>query len=198
MQTQLNAEKQKNIKLTEAYNKQKNIISQLSSQLSGQNPKSNKLMEELNKQRNIISQLTSQLNSERQNNLNLNNQLKSYININNQLNQSLNSKITEIQNLKKSTSTRLSSTLSTVKSINPGERVIAVHFTSPDHRINYSLPCKNTDVFVKLEQQLYMEYPEYKNENTYFTVSGNSVKRFKTLDENHIKNHDIILLNVYE
>lgn len=198
MQAQLNAEKQKNIKLTEAINKQKNIINQLSSQLNGEKPKDNKLIEELNKQRNIINLLTSQLNSEKQNNLNLNNQLKNYININNQLNQSLNSKITEIQNLKKSTSTNLSSTLSTVKSINPGEKVIAVHFSSPDHRINYSIACKNTDVFVKLEQQLYMEYSEYKNENTYFTVNGNFVKRFKTLDENSIKNHDIILLNVYE
>ena len=59
---------------------------------------------------------------------------------------------------------------------------------------HYSLPCKNTDLFVKLEEKLNNDYPQLKDKETYFLVNGNRIKRFKTLDENHIKSNDIINL----
>ena len=34
--------------------------------------------------------------------------------------------------------------------------------------------------------------------NTYFTVNGRVVKRFRNLEENGINNKDKILLNIYE
>ena len=165
-------------------------------QLNGEKQKNKKYIEEINKQRNIINQLTTQLNSEKQNNLILNNQLKNYININSQLNKSLNLRNAEIQNL--NSIIKSSGSLSTVKSLNPGEKVIGIHFSSIDQKINYPVSCKNTDIFVKIEQLLYRDYPHLKEENTYFTVSGNFVKRFKTMAENNIKNHDTILLNIYQ
>ena len=57
---------------------------------------------------------------------------------------------------------------------------------------NYSLVCKNTDLFVKLEQMLNNEFPYLKEQEPYFLVNGGRIKRFKTLDENEIKNNDII------
>ena len=60
--------------------------------------------------------------------------------------------------------------------------------------MNYSLPCKNTDLFVRLEEKLNNDYPQLKDKETYFLVNGNRIKRFKTLDENHIKSNDIINL----
>ena len=33
---------------------------------------------------------------------------------------------------------------------------------------HYSLPCKNTDLFVRLEEKLNHDYPQLKNYETYF------------------------------
>ena len=59
---------------------------------------------------------------------------------------------------------------------------------------NFSLVCKNTDIFVKLEEKLNNDYPQLKDKETYFIVNGNRIKRFKTLDENNIKSNDVINL----
>ena len=79
-------------------------------------------------------------------------------------------------------------------SIKPGERAIAINFVSQGNQdiFNYALVCKNTDLFVRLEERLYNEYPQFKNYETYFEVKTNRIKRFKTLDENNIKNGDVI------
>ena len=53
-------------------------------------------------------------------------------------------------------------------------------------------------MFVRIEEKLYNEYPEYKDLNTYFTVNGRIVKRFRSMLENNIRNNDKILLNIYE
>jgi len=82
---------------------------------------------------------------------------------------------------------------SNFKDFLPGEEIISVMFKSDDHKIEYSLPCKNTTTFVKIEEKLYEEYPEYKETNNYFLVNGNRVKRFKTIKENQITNGKSIL-----
>ena len=58
--------------------------------------------------------------------------------------------------------------------------------------INYCLPCKNTDLFVRLEEKLYQDFPQFKDYETYFEVKTRRIKRFKTLDENKINCNDII------
>ena len=63
---------------------------------------------------------------------------------------------------------------------------------------NYSLPCKNTDLFVRLEERLYNEYPQFKNYETYFEVRTKRIKRFKTLEQNNIKTNDIINIFIIE
>ena len=81
-----------------------------------------------------------------------------------------------------------------ITSIKPGERAIAINFVSQGNQdiFNYALVCKNTDLFVRLEERLYNEYPQFKNYETYFEVKTNRIKRFKTLDENKIENGAII------
>ena len=78
------------------------------------------------------------------------------------------------------------------------DNIMAIVFTSVDQKFIYALPCRNTDSFVRLEEKIYEQYPEYKEENAYFTFGGKTIKRFKTLQENGIKCSDVILLNVYE
>ena len=57
---------------------------------------------------------------------------------------------------------------------------------------HYSIACKNTDLFVRLEERLYQDFPDFKNYETYFEVNTRRIKRFKTIEENNIKNNDII------
>ena len=74
----------------------------------------------------------------------------------------------------------------------------AVNFISVNQDIIYPIPCRLEDSIVKLEEQLYNEYPKYKDYNTYLTVNGNIVKRFKTIKENGIKKGNAIMVNIYE
>ena len=60
------------------------------------------------------------------------------------------------------------------------------------------MKCKPSDLISRLEEQLYNEYPKYKDYNTYLTVNGNIIKRFKSLDENGIKNGNSITVNIYD
>ena len=83
--------------------------------------------------------------------------------------------------------------------IKPGEKIFSINFISADNKIsNYSLTCKNTDVFVKIEQMIYADFPEYKYKETYFMVNDCKIKRFLTMDENNIKRNDLLKLFVLE
>ena len=58
--------------------------------------------------------------------------------------------------------------------------------------------CKTTDLFVTLEERLYQDFPKYRNVDTVFLDNGRRILRFKTLEENNIKNNDIISLFAVE
>ena len=73
-----------------------------------------------------------------------------------------------------------------------GEKLMTIIFTSTDQKIHYSFICKNTDKFSRLEALLYEIYPEYKESENYFIANGIKVNRFKNLEENRIKNSDVI------
>ena len=81
-----------------------------------------------------------------------------------------------------------------ITSINPGEEILAINFVSNGVQDigHYNLICKNTDFFVRLEERLYQDFPDFKNYETYFEVNTRRIKRFKTIEENNIKNNDII------
>ena len=87
-----------------------------------------------------------------------------------------------------------------ITSIKPGEVVLAISFVSMGNQDigHYAVVCKNTDLFVRLEEKLYNDYPQFKNYETYFEVKTKRIKRFKTLDENKIKNGDIINIFIVE
>ena len=78
--------------------------------------------------------------------------------------------------------------------LSKGEKLMAVIFSSLNENILYSIICKNTEKFSKLEQKLYNKYPEYSKSNNYFLVNGNRINKYKTLNENKIKNSEIIIL----
>ena len=78
-----------------------------------------------------------------------------------------------------------------------GEKMMTVNFLSSDKKIqNYSIICKNTDVFYNIEKRLYDEYKAFFKKNNIFTVNGLKINKLKSLEENKIKNNDVIVLNV--
>ena len=80
-------------------------------------------------------------------------------------------------------------------SLEEGEKIMSIVFTSVNQKLNYSMICKNTDTINKLEAQLYKEYPKLAETKYYFICKGTVVSRFETLKELKIKSGDIIVLN---
>ena len=76
--------------------------------------------------------------------------------------------------------------------------MLIIQIKSVDQKVDMACACKKTDIFARIEEKLYNEYPEFKDLNTYYTVGGRMVKRFRNMQENNIKNNDKILLNIYE
>ena len=74
----------------------------------------------------------------------------------------------------------------------------AISFRSNNQTINYPIVCNENDIISRLEEELYNEFPQYKDCNTYLTCNGSTLKRFKTIGENNIKKGDAILVNIYE
>ena len=69
-----------------------------------------------------------------------------------------------------------------------------MNIISFDENINYSILCLKSDAFSKIEEELYNKYPEYKNDNNYFKINNQKINKFKSLEENKIKEGSIITL----
>ena len=78
--------------------------------------------------------------------------------------------------------------------LSEGEKLMSVIFVSSDQNVHYSVICKNTDKFSKIENMLYDEYPEYIETENNFEVNGNKINKYKSLEYNKIKNNDIIVI----
>ena len=76
----------------------------------------------------------------------------------------------------------------------PGEKIMSIIFISSNKNIISSFICKNTDIFKFLEDKFYENYSEYKGLDNIFIINGRKIDRNKTLDENKIKNNDIITI----
>jgi hypothetical protein len=123
--------------------------------------------------------LMEQLNNEQKKVKELNDKIKLYENNDNvkkikKLEEIIVSLTSQINDLKNNTNK------DKITNIKSGEEIVALFFTSINGEIHRPISCKNTDTFVKIEEKIYNEYPKYKDYNTYLTVNGNVIKRFKT------------------
>ena len=148
--------------------------------------KNKELLNELNNERKKIEELKNKIklleNSSSNENINKIKELQQLVNFqNNELNE-LKSKLIKDDSL---------------EVYKKGEKIVAINFESLDQVIKYPIACKNTDIMVRLEEKLYNEYPKYKDYNTFLTINGKIIKRFKNLDENEIMNGDSIIVNIY-
>ena len=169
---QLNEEKNKNKKLLEDLNKEKKNVNELNDKI--------KKYEELIKSKNKEIKELKKFNDS--------------ININEDKNISNLDKDIIIKKLQKDID-ELKNKLSLYPfELSKGEKLISVIISSSDENILYSIICKNTEKFSKLEEKLYKDNPEYSNFDNYFMINGNRVDKMKTLDENKIKNGSVIFL----
>ena len=132
-----------------------------------------------------IRELNKQLNDEKNKNqtyINTINTLSSQINL---LKQQLNDEKNKNKNKNNNRE---------ITYINPGEKIMAINFVSMGNQdiTNYNIICKNKDLFIRLEEKLYQDFPQFKDYETYFEVRTKRIKRFKTIEENDIRNNDVI------
>ena len=71
---------------------------------------------------------------------------------------------------------------------------MTVIFYSTEQNIHYSFICKSTDIFSDIEKRLYKVYPSCQDSEFYFIANEQKIKRFKTLQENKIKNSQVITI----
>ena len=79
-----------------------------------------------------------------------------------------------------------------------GNKDVKLYFMSTEQAIHFSVSCDNSDIFSKLEEEFYLEYPNLNNQNMSFIVNGNEINRTATIEENEIKNGDTILIKDIE
>ena len=155
-----------------------------------------KLRDELNLEKNNNKALKIEnkklndiINSLKTQNIDLTNKIKI-------LESQLNKLILELQNYKSNNNLKISNSYfnDLILPALPGEKIMTLIFNSQgiQYVCNYGLACKNTNLFVRLEEILNNNFPELKKHDTYFMVNTRRIKRFLTLEENKIKNNDMI------
>ena len=82
--------------------------------------------------------------------------------------------------------------------LNENEKLISIIFTNSTQEFHYSIICKNTEIFSVLEAKLYEKFPQYGETANYFIANGNKVIGHKTLEDNNIKDSNIIILYQFE
>ena len=75
-----------------------------------------------------------------------------------------------------------------------GEKIIIVTFLSSNENIHYSMICKNTDDFRRLQNMFYNKFPDYQKYKNIFLIHGKKIKKTKTLKDNNISDNDIIIV----
>jgi len=112
----------------------------------------------------------------------------------NQLQNNLNQKELELTQLKD----KLLSNINQIKTDSENKYGFSITFRSINQDFIYPITCNKKELISRLEEELYNEYPKYKEYNTYLTCNGVMLKRFKTVGENNIKKGDAIIVNIIE
>ena len=79
-----------------------------------------------------------------------------------------------------------------------GEKLISIIFQSSDQSLHSSIICKNTDKFHKVEEIICEKNPKFIDTENFFYLNGTKINRNKTIEQNGIKDDDIILLNTFD
>ena len=78
------------------------------------------------------------------------------------------------------------------------EILMSVIISTEDKNTQYSVICKNTDKFLRIEEKFYEEFPEFGKVENSFNINGNKINKYQTLEENSIKNSELIIIKKEE
>ena len=149
----------------------------------------NKALKVENKKLNDI------INSMKKENIDLTNKIKV-------LESQLNKLRLDLQNYKSNNNINLNNNINIcynnpddlVLPVLPGEKIMTLNFNTQgtQYIVNWSMACKKTNLFARLEEILNNKFPDLKKHDIYFEVNTRRIKRFQTLEENGIENNDMI------
>ena len=90
--------------------------------------------------------------------------------------------------------------ISKLNSYENTKKEIEVFFTKTDQSFLEKISGIRTDNFVRLEEKFLDKHPEYKEncDQLYYLVNGKKIERFKSLDDNNIKNDSVIILDIID
>ena len=194
-----------------SYLNQNSIIFPYNLEINSKEQKINELEKLLNEEKNKnkelnlkIKDLESNLIQVRNHNselkIRIRNLEETYLNKNNNRNIIEKEKLSEIINKNNIEINELRKKLSRYPfELLEGEKMISIIFNSGKQDIiNFPIICKNTDIFVNIELKLYEKYPNYSENENFFTTSGKRINRYKSLENNKIENGSIILIEPIE
>ena len=157
-------------------------------ELEEKNRNLEKLLKEEKIRNNILIKENARLKEEKDKNPN---------NYNNYYNSNLNIDITKALLEKDKMINELNNKLKRYPfELNEGEKLISLIIYLPN-QAQFSMICKNTEKFHKIEERLYEKFEKYKETDNFFLFYGKKVSRFNTLKENFIKDGDIIQMKIY-
>ena len=78
--------------------------------------------------------------------------------------------------------------------LNENEQLMSIIIKSDDNKINVPIICKNSFKFIKIEEKFYDMNSEFAEKEINFTLNGAKLNKNKTLEENGIKDKDIIIV----
>ena len=116
--------------------------------------------------------------------------------------ESLNKKIKEFEIISNKTKINITELENEIKlyrtyyNFSPNEKLISIKFISINQDIDFTIIIKNSDKFSKIENILYDKYPKYKDSENYFLVNGNKINKYRTFEENKIRNNDVLTLEI--
>ena len=72
--------------------------------------------------------------------------------------------------------------------------IMVINFISQDSTVHYGIKCLPNDIFAEVEEKLYKIFNNLRETNNMFIANGKPILRFKKLNENNIRDGDIIQL----
>ena len=78
------------------------------------------------------------------------------------------------------------------------EFMLTLIIMTKDEKVIFSLICKNTDKFIKIQEKFYKKYPEYLENKGTFKINSHLIQNNKTLEESNIKDNDIIIFEEFK
>jgi len=182
------------IKMTNEINSgcSKKEFDELKLQLTKEKDKNKKLEKDLKESEKIINDLRKEIKKYEELKTKTEENKITKMNLGEKTKESLMEKIIEKDNEINDLRTKLSRLPFILEE---GEKLISIIFTSSDQNLHYSIICKNTDEFHKVEGQLYKDNPAYSENENYFLLGGRKINKYRTLKENGIENNSIIILH---